>query len=101
MKLRENWTYRKLDFACPRAALDELHDLEMAEIKAGTPIRTEFGGPLGVGPGRVSGTAHHRVMLIDEKHADRIIAQIEAICAKYPDTDVDYGKYPKSWREED
>lgn len=101
MKVRENWTYRRLDVAFPRDALKELFDMEMAELKKGVNMRSLASGPLAVGPGRVSGAITHRVMLIDEAHADRIIEQMEAICAKYPVDESEYRGFGEAEEDEE
>lgn len=95
MRIRENFAYRRLDFAFPRAALDAVFGIINREIRNDVAILSVSSGPLVVAY-KAHSEIIHKIMLIEEEHADRIIAEFEEVCKPF-NTGLDY----KGFGEED
>ncbi len=83
MKVRENYSCRRFDCAFPKAAANEFGEMFIREIKAGVQIEMLRSGPMVI-KYRAYPNVIHEILLIEEKHADRIIKQISEISAKHP-----------------
>jgi hypothetical protein len=93
IRFRENWDYRYLDFAFPSAAREAIFDIEMKAINDGIATRSVQSGPLMIDFPKCSGTMLHRIMMVDSKHAEAFIAEIEAACEPFTVTASEFGKY--------
>lgn len=100
IKFKENYDFRRLDFAYPREAIDAVAAVEMKYIKMGVPVRGIQAGPMFVSYARVSGTMSERIMLIDSEHADAFIADLQAACEPFEAADEDFGNFGKETVDE-
>lgn len=101
IRFRENWDYRRLDFAYPCEAIEAVFAVEKDFILRGVATRSMSSGPLGVSIGRVSTKLSHRTMLVDSAYADEFVTALEKACEPFSAAEEEFGNYGQEPDEEE